>query len=177
MSALLDLVRAPSAVIGGLSLGGYMSLAFHRVQPERTRALLIIDTGPGYRSTEARETWNRSALKTAARFETRGLEAQTEHRDASGLALAARGLLRQRDAKVIDSLPAINVPSLIMVGADDEAFLAPANYMAAKIPGAKLATIPDAGHFANLDNPAAFNAALLAFLQETGLATHSAGGR
>ena len=184
MAALLDAVQARSAVIGGLSLGGYMSLAFQRQWPERVRALLIIDTGPGYRSAEARDAWNQSALKTAARFETRGLEAlrphaaadKDEHRDATGLALAARGMLRQRDAKVIDSLPAINIPSLIVVGADDKLFLAPANYMAAKIPGARLATLPDAGHFANLDNPAAFNAALLTFLQATALSTHSEGG-
>jgi len=198
MAALLDVVGAPSAVIGGLSLGGYMSLAFHRVHPNRTRALLIIDTGPGYRSADARAAWNQSAIKTAERFETEGLKALTrggearsgkarggetragaaraaeppraEHRDAYGLALAARGLLRQRDAKVIDSLPSIAVPALIVVGADDQPFLAPANYMAAKIPGAKLATIPNAGHVANRDNPAAFNAALSSFLREAGFA-------
>lgn len=181
MAALLDAVQAPSAVIGGLSLGGYMSLAFHRLQPQRTRALLIIDTGPGYRSADARESWNQNALKTANRFETQGLEAlkphamQAEHRDASGLALAARGFFMQRDAKVIDSLPGITIPSLIVVGADDKAFLAPANYMAAKIPGAKLVSIPNAGHFANLDNPAAFNSALSSFLRESGLVTHSKG--
>src|SRR5436190_6201468 len=43
MAALLDVVGAKEAVVGGLSLGGYMSLAFHRAHPERTRALLIID--------------------------------------------------------------------------------------------------------------------------------------
>jgi pimeloyl-ACP methyl ester carboxylesterase len=188
MAALLDVAHAPTAVIGGLSLGGYLSLAFHRLQPDRVRALLIIDTGPGYRSAEARATWNQHALQTATRFETHGLEAlepaaaahresgvpQHEHRDASGLARAARGVFRQRDANVIDSLPGIDVPSLIVVGADDAPFLAPANYMAAKIPGARLVTIPNAGHFANLDNPAAFNAALRDFLQEAGL-THSKG--
>jgi pimeloyl-ACP methyl ester carboxylesterase len=181
MAALLDVVNARSAVIGGLSLGGYLSLAFHRLHPERTRGLLIIDTGPGYRSGEAREAWNQNALKTAARFEARGIEAlkpremQADHRDATGLAVAARGLFMQRDAAVIDSLPSINIPALIVVGADDEPFLAPANYMAAKIPGAKSATIPHAGHFANLDNAAAFNAAVANFLRESGLATQSMG--
>ncbi len=183
MAALLDVVQAPNAVIGGLSLGGYMSLAFHRVHPGRTRALLIIDTGPGYRSDDSRAAWNQTAIKTATRFETEGLEAlrphasesrgagspQGGHRDARGLALAARGLLRQRDAKVIDSLAQIAVPTLIVVGADDKPFLAPSNYMAAKIPGAKMAVIPNAGHVANLDNPAAFNAALSSFLREAGL--------
>jgi len=183
MAALLDAVHAPSAVIGGLSLGGYMSLAFHRVHPGRTRALLIIDTGPGYRSADSRTAWNQTAIKTALRFEAEGLKAlkphasessavvapEPVHRDARGLALAARSLLQQRDAKVIDSLVQIAVPALIVVGADDKPFLAPANYMAAKIPGAKLVTIPNAGHVANIDNPAAFNAAVSGFLREAGL--------
>src|SRR3984885_10445699 len=49
MAALPDQVGAASAIIGGLSLGGYMSLAFYRAHPERVDALLIIDTGPGFR--------------------------------------------------------------------------------------------------------------------------------
>src|SRR5262245_20815560 len=44
MLALLDAVNAKQAIVGGLSLGGYMSLAFYRQHPERVRALLIIDT-------------------------------------------------------------------------------------------------------------------------------------
>jgi pimeloyl-ACP methyl ester carboxylesterase len=179
MVALLDEVNASSAVVGGLSLGGYLSLAFHRVHPKRTRALLVFDTGPGYRREEARAAWNQNALKTAVRFETRGLEAlkppelRADHRDATGLAVAARGFFMQRDAKVIDSLPGITIPTLIVVGADDKPFLAPANYMAAKIPGAKSVSIANARHFANLDNPAQFNAAVANFLRESGLATHS----
>src|SRR3984885_10966101 len=73
MAALLGAVGAETAIIGGLSLGGYMSLAFNRVHPERVRALLIIDTGPGYRKDEAREGWNRTSLNTAARYESEGL--------------------------------------------------------------------------------------------------------
>jgi pimeloyl-ACP methyl ester carboxylesterase len=181
MAALLDVVNAPSAVIGGLSLGGYLSLAFQRVNPNRIRALLVIDTGPGYRSDAAREAWNQNASRSAARFETLGLEAlkprelQAGHRNTLGLAAAARGFYMQRDAKVIDSLAGITVPTLIVVGADDAPFLAPANYMAAKISGAKFATIPNAGHFANLDNEADFNAVVSNFLRDLGLATYSKG--
>src|SRR5690349_24889292 len=46
MAAILDAIGAQRAIIGGLSLGGYMSLAFTRAYPQRVRALLIIDTGP-----------------------------------------------------------------------------------------------------------------------------------
>jgi pimeloyl-ACP methyl ester carboxylesterase len=76
---------------------------------------------------------------------------------------------------VIDSLPTIRIPTLIVVGAEDKPFLASASYMAAKIPGAKSAIIANAGHFANLDNPTAFNTAVAIFLQESGLTAHSTG--
>ncbi|WP_163609139.1 alpha/beta fold hydrolase, partial [Klebsiella pneumoniae] len=58
MAAILDAVGARRAIIGGLSLGGYMSLAFHRAYPDRTRALLIIDTDPGFKKDDARQAWN-----------------------------------------------------------------------------------------------------------------------
>ena len=54
IAALLDVVGARKAIVGGLSLGGYMSLAFYRAHPERVSALLIIDTGPGFKKDDAR---------------------------------------------------------------------------------------------------------------------------
>jgi pimeloyl-ACP methyl ester carboxylesterase len=173
MSALLDEIGAQRAIIGGLSLGGYMSLAFYRAHPERAAALLIIDTGPGFRKDDAREAWNKRALDTAARLEHEGLSvlkaasrerANASHRDAFGLARAARGMLTQRDARVIEILPEIKVPALVVVGADDAPFLAASDYMAAKIPGAKKVVIPAAGHAVNIDQPQAFVDAVLPFL-------------
>jgi pimeloyl-ACP methyl ester carboxylesterase len=175
MRALLTSLGVTRAVVGGLSLGGYMSLAFHRRHPEMVRALVICDSGPGYRSAEARAQWNERARQRAQDLETRGLavlegrspeqrEAMGRHRSAQGLAHAARGMLAQEGPSVIDSLPGIRVPTLIVVGDRDAPFLAPSEYMAKKIPGARLVTIPDAGHASNIDQPAAFNRALLEFL-------------
>jgi pimeloyl-ACP methyl ester carboxylesterase len=173
MAALLDEVGASSAIIGGLSLGGYMSLAFYRAHPERVRALLIIDTGPGFKKDDAREAWNKRAHDTGDRFEREGLavlksfsreRSEVSHRDASGLARAARGMLTQRDAGVIELLPNIKVPSLIVVGANDAPFLAASDYMAAKIPAAQKVVIPAAGHAVNIDQPQAFIDAVLPFL-------------
>ena len=150
-----------------------MSLAFYRAHPERVRALLIIDTGPGFRKDDARDAWNKRALDTAERFEREGLamlksasheRAMVSHRDASGLARAARGMLTQRDARVMGVLPEIKVPALIVVGADDAPFLAASDYMAAKIPGARKVVIPAAGHAVNIDQPQAFIDAVLPFL-------------
>ena len=173
MAALLDHVGATSAIVGGLSLGGYMSLAFHLKHPDRVRALLIIDTGPGYRKDEARDGWNRNSLRTAERFEKEGLgslqsgsaeRSTAAHRDATGLAKAARGMLTQRDARVINSLPEIKVPSLVLVGEKDTPFLAAADYMSAKIPNAAKVVIANAGHASNIDQPMAFNDALTKFI-------------
>jgi len=174
IAALLDAVGARRAIVGGLSLGGYMSLAFYRSHPERVRALLIIDTGPGFKKDDAREAWNRRALDTADRFDREGLDAlksasrersTVSHRDATGLARAARGMLTQRDARVIEVLGEIKVPSLVVVGADDTPFLAASDYMAAKIPGARKVVIPAAGHAVNIDQPQAFIDAVLPFLE------------
>ena len=174
MAALLDQAGVERAVIGGLSLGGYLSLAFHVAHPERVRALLLFDTGPGYRKDDARDTWNRGAEARARAFEKRGLDAlgpgaevrASEHGSALGLARAARGTLVQHDARVIDSLPDVRVPTLVLVGEHDEPFLAGSAYMARKIPNATHVVLPGAGHAANLDAPDAFNTAVRDFLAQ-----------
>ncbi|HET7340923.1 MAG TPA: alpha/beta hydrolase [Methylomirabilota bacterium] len=177
MRALLQHVGAERAVIGGLSLGGYVSLAFAIAHPEMTSALVICDSGPGYRNAEARAAWNARAQERAAALEAKGLDAlgrrsaetqQAVHRSAQGLAHAARGMLAQEGSQVIDALGGIRVPTLIIVGDQDQPFVAPSEYMAKKIAGSRLAVIPGAGHSSNLDQPEAFNRALREFL--TGLA-------
>jgi pimeloyl-ACP methyl ester carboxylesterase len=173
MRALLQHVGAERAVIGGLSLGGYVSLAFALAHPELTQALVICDSGPGYRNAEARDQWNARAHERAANLEARGLDAlarrsretqQAVHRSAQGLAHAARGMLAQEGSRVIDGLAGIRVPTLIIVGDQDQPFVAPSEYMAKKIPGARLAVIAGAGHSSNLDQPEAFNRVLREFL-------------
>jgi pimeloyl-ACP methyl ester carboxylesterase len=172
MAALLDAAGAEQAVIGGLSLGGFLSLAFCLEMPDRVAALVLCDTGPGFRSDDARQRWNSRALATADRLERDGLgtfgddsgPTAPRHRSASGLAHAARGMLAQADSQVIDGLVSIRVPTLVLVGGRDEAFLGAADYVAAKIPGAQKVVIPDAGHMCNIDQPDLVNEAVLAFL-------------
>jgi pimeloyl-ACP methyl ester carboxylesterase len=172
MAAVLDACGVERAVVGGLSLGGVMSLGFRLAHPGRVRALMLFDTGPGFRNPEARAAWNARAFARAAELETNGLAALRgsdetrlgSHRSARGLAGAARGMLAQEDARLIDSLPTIAVPTLVLVGSDDTHFLGAADYMAAKIPGARKVVIPNAGHASNLDQPEAFNAAVREFL-------------
>jgi pimeloyl-ACP methyl ester carboxylesterase len=172
MAAILDACGLQKAVIGGLSLGGCASLAFHLHHPERTAGLMLFDTGPGFKKDAARDAWNETAHGRAASFEAEGLDALGDapalriagHRDATGLAHAARGMLAQFDDQMIQSLPTIAVPALVLVGSEDVKFHAATDYMAGKIADAQKVVIDGAGHEANMDQPAAFNQAMRGFL-------------
>jgi pimeloyl-ACP methyl ester carboxylesterase len=182
MAAILDACGIAQAVLGGHSLGGYLSLDFYRIWSERVQALMLFGTGPGYRSDEARAEWNRFAEKQARTLEEQGFDAlggaETKigrHSVLGGLVRAARGILPQADARVMDVLPEVAVPTLIVVGAKDQPYLAAAEYMAEKIPDARKVTIPEAGHAANLHQPERFNAVVRDFLDNLAASQAAAG--
>ena len=156
MLEILDHLNIKKASIGGFSLGGYMSLAFYRKYPERVSSLLIIDTGPGFKNDEAREGWNKYAIKSAEKYEIR---------NRHGIGNAARGMLTQKDDRIIKSLPDISVPTLIIVGEEDKPFLSAADYMNSKIKNSQKNIIPNAGHAVNIEQPELFNSAVLDFLK------------
>ncbi len=110
-------------------------------------------TGPKSGRTPALDALSGSAEVTAA-----------HHRGISGLIRAQRGIMPQYDGRVIESLPAILVPTLVLVGADDQPFLAAADYMTQRIPNARKVVLADAGHASNIHQPQAFNRAVLEFL-------------
>jgi pimeloyl-ACP methyl ester carboxylesterase len=171
IDAVLDATGAERAVIGGMSLGGYMSLAYHLEHRPRVNALLLIDTGPGFKKDEAREGWNKNARERGDELLAKGEAALSESPESrmqkqnfAGLHHAAHGMLIQQTADAINSLPEITVPTLVVVGERDEPFLAASDYMANKIPNASKAVIADAGHAANVDQPEVFNRTVLEFL-------------
>ena len=171
---VLDYLEIDKAVIGGHSLGGYMTLAFNARHADRTKALILQGCGPGYRSDTARATWNIRAENRALSLEEGGLDALgggaevnvIEQKSALGLANAARGILSQVDAAAIDSLPGIDVPVLILIGDGDEHYLQGSAYMASRIPGAINVTVPNAGHGVNVDQPNIVNKAFGEFLAD-----------
>ena len=144
MLALIDAVGAERAVVLGHSLGGYLSLrAGARPPRPGPRRSCSSTPGPGYRNDAARDGWNDMA--TALRRRPRrpsgldGLPGGDElspsvHSSATGLALAARQVLTQHDSHVIDGLPTIDVPTLVVVGEHDEPFLKGSHYMAEQDP-------------------------------------------
>ena len=174
MATLLETHSVEQAVIGGHSLGGYLSLAFNVTHPARVKGLMLLGTGPGFRKDEPREAWNTRACSFADTFEKKGLEALGRsaevqagtHRSAQGLAHAARGILTQHDARIMNSLESISVPTLVSIGERDTPFLAATDYMANKIPNAQKVILADAGHPANIEQAAVFNTAFGAFLDQ-----------
>jgi pimeloyl-ACP methyl ester carboxylesterase len=177
MRALLDAHEIERAVLVGHSVGGYLTLRFRLFNPDRVNGMVLIGTAPGFRRDDRRAEWNRYCERRAEELEQQGLGVLSrspevlaaKHRDAKGLARAARGFLTQSDAAVIDSLSAIDVPTLLIAGAKDVVdgydYVAPTRYMAGKIPDAQFVCFEDSAHAPGLTEPDAFNARLEAFLQ------------
>ena len=189
LEQVLDaLAPGAPAVVGGLSFGGLASLHFALRRPERVRALLLVDSGPGFKNPEAQKRWEESVKRTARFLERSGPAALVASRAAESLIgrrpelpaaqAAARAIAAQRAhglaafgrrvaapaPQVIDALPGIAAPALVVVGEHDTAYLRSAEVMAAKLPNAESVTIADAGHMVNIEQPEAFDAAVLRFL-------------
>ena len=103
MRALLDGHDIERAVIVGHSVGGYLSLRFRLFHPDRVNGLVLIGTAPGFRRDDRRDEWNRYCKRRGAELDERGLDVEPQlevlaakHRDAKGLAHAARGFLRSK---------------------------------------------------------------------------------
>jgi len=183
---LMDHLGIATAVVGGLSMGGYVCFALWRVAARRCQALVLADTKAGADTQEAR-AGRQNALELVERDGLPGLAADMlpkllgettraerpevvgyvrkliERQTARGIAGALRRLRDRPDAT--DLLPHINVPTLVLVGSEDT--LTPpseSERMRVMLPDATLDIIEQAGHLSNLELPAAFDAALGAFL-------------
>ena len=183
---VLDRLGIPSAVVAGLSMGGYAALALVRRHPDRIRALVLADTRAGADSAEAKAT--RAAQAEKVRREGASAIADavlpkllgaTSHQQRPELVARVRRMIESNPPRGIadalaglatraDSTPTlreIRVPTLILVGEEDT-ITPPAEAKALQrgIAGSRLATIPRAGHLANLENADEFNRPLRAFL-------------
>lgn len=189
VAALLDELNVERAVVGGLSMGGYVALAFYRAFRERVRALVLADTRPQADTDEGRrvreETAQRALREGMAPIadamlprllsgETRARRPDVVERvramvlatSPEGAAAASRGMALRRDQTEL--LQDINVPALIVVGAEDEVTPpSEAELMRDRIKGSRMALIVGAGHLSNVERPEEFNLALVDFL--TGL--------
>jgi pimeloyl-ACP methyl ester carboxylesterase len=186
VAELLGELKIPKAVVCGLSMGGYVALALARRHTERLAALILADTRAGIDDSQAKAARDKSISTvreqgSAALFEgmlpkvlsepTRRekpevvefLKAVAGRQQAEGVAAALAAMRDRPDANA--GLKNIAVPTLVLVGEADTVTpgLSAAN-LAAQIRGSKLVNIPGAGHLSNVENPAAFNAAVREFL-------------
>lgn len=184
---LLDALHIGDAVIGGLSMGGYVAFALFRLAPRYVRGLVLADTRPHADTPEA--IGGRKRLLTVVRDEGPAsvademlpkLLGETTRRDHPELVARVRNLVLSNSADAIagaiqalmtrpDStslLPSVRCPTLILVG-DEDIVTPPALSvdMQRAIGGAELTVIPRAGHLSSIEQPEAFNAALARFLE------------
>jgi pimeloyl-ACP methyl ester carboxylesterase len=183
---VLDGLGVRQAVVCGLSMGGYIAFELLRRYPERVRATVLCDTRAEADSPEARRTRDElAALAEAAgpdavaeRLLPKLLAAATladqpevvaqcremaRRFSVAGMVGALRAMRERLDSTPL--LPKIAVPTLVVVGAEDQISSPPvAQAMAQAIPGARCAVIAGAGHVAPLEQPLATSRVLADFL-------------
>jgi pimeloyl-ACP methyl ester carboxylesterase len=186
VARLLDQRGLDRAVIGGLSRGGVIALAFARRYPERLSALVLCDTTAGLDDEQAK----RGRYQMADRLNSEGvtfvpdimlprLLGDTSFRDRCELVEEVRNWILAQDPGAIsaaaigmaereDSRPflsSIKVPVLAIAGQQDSAHET-TRAIAESVRDGQFISIPQAGHLSNLEQPEKFNTALQQFLQE-----------
>lgn len=181
---LLKSIGIDRAVLVGISMGGYVSMAFYRDSPQMVCALALANTRATADTAEARER----RMKSAERAERDGAaaiaddmipiafasaepeagliqraRAMIEANSPSSLAAAQRGMAARMDST--DLLSRIDFPTLIIAATDDRLTpLAEMESLRERIPASRFAVIRGAGHFSNLERAEEFNQALIDFI-------------
>ncbi|MFE7112354.1 alpha/beta fold hydrolase [Streptomyces sp. NPDC057575] len=186
LAALLDHLGIERAVVGGVSMGGQITMEFHHCHPQRVRALVLSDTSAPAETDEGRDFRNRLADrllaegmdgyadevidKMLAAYNVAAMPQVAERvlammraTNPRSAAAALRGRAERRDYR--DTLPAVREPVLIIVGADDVYTpVADAETIHRLVPQAVLTVIDGAGHLPGAEQPDRFNTAVLDFL-------------
>ena len=187
---LLRHLGIEQAYIGGLSMGGNVALNFGIAHPDMAKALVVAATGAG---TADHEQFAAEAEQMAQLFEAEGVKAvadlitrktpriQLLRKDprgwqefyddflthsATGSANTLRGVQMKRPViyALESKLHQLTVPTLIMVGDEDDASIEPAIFLKRNISGSGLVVFRQSGHAINLEEPDIFNWSVLDFL-------------
>ena len=189
IEALRAALHLEAFALAGLSMGGQIALEYYRQHPRRVSALLLLDTFATLDPAERRQ----HRIDTAARIEQQGMDAYAaellpgmlslatrlqqptvaaavltmmQTAPPRGAAAALRGRANRRD--YTDLLPTIQVPTLVMVGSEDEFTpIADAKFMHERIPNAQLVVLDGVGHLPTLEAPQECNAAIEQFLRHS----------
>jgi pimeloyl-ACP methyl ester carboxylesterase len=129
------------AVLVGHSLGGYLALAHAATRPDMARAIVVLNTGPGFRDPVKRNEWNERSRRNAHRF---------------GVPEQVTTMNLQKDSVVMDRLAEIATPTLVLAGGEDRPeYTGSGQYLERKMPDARLVVVDGGGHSMHEDTHAA----------------------
>jgi pimeloyl-ACP methyl ester carboxylesterase len=183
---LLHELAIASAVVGGCSMGGYVTFAVLRAAPGLVRGVILADTRLGADTSEGRAS-RRSMLAVLDREGASGvardmlpkLLGKTTLEQSPTTEANLRRVVKQQSAEAIRgavvrmmnrpdataTLSGLTIPALVMVGEEDTLTpVAEAQKIASATPNAELVIIPRAGHLPSLEQPEPFNLAMASFL-------------
>lgn len=193
--AVLDRLGVVQAAVLGYSMGGRVALFLAAAAPARVSALVLESASPGIADPAERaaraaadaaladaierdgvaafvDRWERLPLfATQVRLPAAvraAVHAQRLAHPARGLANSLRGLGQGTQPPLFDRLPAVAVPALLIAGELDTRYAALAREMCRAMPDARLIVVPGAGHTVHLEEPGAFQRAVLDFLETPG---------
>ncbi|MGH0030888.1 MAG: 2-succinyl-6-hydroxy-2,4-cyclohexadiene-1-carboxylate synthase [Myxococcota bacterium] len=181
LAAVMEAFDAAPFHLFGYSMGGRVGLHCLARHPRRVRRAVLLGASPGVADAGLREARRRadeelarsilrdgvpafarrwaahplfaSQAKRLAIAERERLDRERCAQRAVGLANSLRGMGAGAQAPLHQSLPRLDVPLLLLAGSDDPKFQAIAEEMAARLPAAEVAFVPEAGHAAHLENP------------------------
>lgn len=187
VAGLLDRLGLDRVVLGGLSMGGYATMAFLRRHPERVRAVVLADTKAGADAEAAAANRERIAARLDAEGTTDALledvlppllgpttlrdrpwtagrvHGLVEHSSPPAAAWAQRAMSSRPDS--LATLREVAVPALVIRGAEDAlSSEEDSRAMADALPGGELVVLDGVGHLSAVEDPPAFAAALSDFL-------------
>lgn len=188
LALLMDTLEITEATLGGLSMGGYVVLAFYKQFSSRVHALLLADTRATADSEEGKQVRRKQAAKVLAEgmggvtdamlpklLTTETVSKRPEivkrvrdmmlRTNPEGAAAALLGMAAREDQTGL--LPQITAPTLIIVGREDSITpVADSEMMHAAIAGSKLVVLENAAHVTNIEQSKLFNNELRSFLSE-----------
>jgi len=195
LAAAFDALGLARADLLGHSLGGMVALRFALAHPERVASLVLMDTSPRPMSLPIPEPARVALAELVRRQGVAALLPGMRQRPPVDVPPSQRHTIERMGADVfwervrrkleamdpvawsellrvlgdhppvVDRLGEIQCPTLVMVGAEDAPFLAPADELTRGIRAARRVTIPDAAHSPQLENPAAWSAAIRTHLE------------
>ncbi len=187
---LMRHLNISQAHIGGLSMGGSVALNFGIAHPEMAKSLIVASAGSGSTNRDvflatgqsmADRLISEGMIPVAEDYGTTNIRVQLRRKDpmgfetfarllsehsATGSALTYQGFVMNRPTvfELEDKLKSLRVPTLIMIGDEDEPCIEPGIFMKRAIPLSGLSCFPQSGHAINLEEPDLFNRTVLDFL-------------